>query len=106
MSRVDYQMSPADLRTFDRWHSRGAAILLAALVVMPWLVGIGPNSVRPEAASAAPATATAATTATTVTAVTTATAVTADTTDTATPVAPAPTASDATVATATDPARR
>jgi hypothetical protein len=100
MSRVDYQMSPADLRTFDRWHSRGAAILLAALVVMPWLVGIGPNSVRPEAASAAPATATAATTATTVTADTT------DTTDTATPVAPAPTASDATVATATDPARR
>jgi hypothetical protein len=100
MSRVDYQMSPADLRTFDRWHSRGAAILLAALVVMPWLVGIGPNSVRPEAASAAPATATAATTATTVPADTT------DTTDTATPVAPAPTASDATVATATDPARR
>jgi hypothetical protein len=103
MSRVDYQMSPADLRTFDRWHSRGAAILLAALVVMPWLVGIGPNSVRPEAASAAPATATAATTATTVTADTTDTT---DTTDTATPVAPAPTASDATVATATDPARR
>jgi hypothetical protein len=53
MSRVDYHMSAADLRTFDRWQSRGAAILLATLVLMPWLIGIGPNSVRPEAARAA-----------------------------------------------------
>lgn len=53
MSRVDYHMSAADLRTFDRWQSRGAAILLATLVLMPWLIGIGPNSVRPETARAA-----------------------------------------------------
>jgi hypothetical protein len=52
MSRVDYQMSPADLRAFGRWHSRGAAILLAALVLMPWMIGIGPNSARHEAAQA------------------------------------------------------
>ena len=47
MSRVEYRMSPDDLRTFDRWHARGAMVLAAALLLMPWMLGIGPNSVRP-----------------------------------------------------------
>jgi hypothetical protein len=55
MSRVDYEMSAADLRTFDRWHARGALILVAALLLMPWILGIGPNAARDLAApSAAP----------------------------------------------------
>jgi hypothetical protein len=43
-------MSAADLRTFDRWHARGALILVAALLLMPWILGIGPNAARDLAA--------------------------------------------------------
>jgi hypothetical protein len=57
MNRVEYRMTAADLRTFDRWHARGAAILLAVLVLMPWLLGIGPNAVREGARAAAAPTA-------------------------------------------------
>ena len=47
MSRVEYRMSAEDLRTFDRWHARGAMALVAVLLTMPWILGIGPNAVRP-----------------------------------------------------------
>ncbi len=47
MSRVEYRMSAEDVRTFDRWHARGAMVLLAVLLTMPWILGIGPNAVRP-----------------------------------------------------------
>lgn len=47
MSRVEYRMSTEDLRTFDRWHARGAMVLAAVLLLMPWMLGIGPNSVGP-----------------------------------------------------------
>ena len=52
MSRVEYRMSTEDLRTFDRWHARGAMVLAAVLLLMPWILGIGPNSVRPAAVHA------------------------------------------------------
>jgi hypothetical protein len=47
MSRIEYRMSAEDLRTFDRWHARGAMVLAAVLLLMPWMLGIGPNSVGP-----------------------------------------------------------
>ena len=59
MARVRYQMSVEDLRTFDRWHAYGAAILLAVLLLMPWILGLGPNAARPAASDAAARTPTA-----------------------------------------------
>ena len=50
-------MTPDSLRSFNRWHLIMALILLALLLLLPWTLGIGPNSWRdcvpaPRAAAA------------------------------------------------------
>jgi len=41
-----YSLSPDALRAYNRWHWLVALALLALLLLLPWLFGIGPNSWR------------------------------------------------------------
>ena len=42
----NYGMTAESFRAYNRWHWILAAILLALLLLLPWLFGIGPNSWR------------------------------------------------------------
>ncbi|WP_396624586.1 OmpA family protein [Luteitalea sp.] len=48
-----HSLSPAAVRSLDRWHLLGALALLALLLLLPLLFGIGPNSWRTCAAEGA-----------------------------------------------------
>ncbi len=52
-------LSADSLRTYNRWHGAVALVLGALLLLLPWTLGIGPNSWRdclPVRAAAAPVT--------------------------------------------------
>jgi outer membrane protein OmpA-like peptidoglycan-associated protein len=87
-------MTPESLRAYDRRHGLLALLLLAALVLLPMVAGIGPHSwrdaaARPDAAMPAPAPAPVAASAPATAMVTTASASAADTATAAAPVAAA-----------------
>ncbi len=50
-----YSLTPDSLRSFNRWHWIIALILLALLLLLPWIAGIGPNSWKECFAEMAPA---------------------------------------------------